>query len=231
MASRASFAEIGVEPGALRSPSAARAFDRRRRQASLCHGRAVEALSDFGRGAHVFGVNKGQFSAIDLCSAVLELTGPADVSVWTWCIADYEVQAVTAFLGDGRIQNFRLVMDWAGAQRDMPLVGEMQARFGLDCLRVTKTHAKLVTVATPDGWRIVVRGSMNLNANKRFEQFDVCDDPAIYSVVRDLEDELWRRGKPLPARELKHDDATRLLDAGDAAPAAPAWAPQGRRWF
>ena len=79
-----------------------------------------------------------------------------------------------------------MLMDWAGAQRDMPLVGDLQDRFGLDCIRVTKNHAKIVLVSTEDGWRVTLRGSMNLNANPRFEQFDVSDDPAIHGTVDDV---------------------------------------------
>ncbi|PIU08197.1 MAG: hypothetical protein COT28_03675 [Methylobacterium sp. CG08_land_8_20_14_0_20_71_15] len=220
-----------MAPSALRSPRSARAMDRRHSEAVLALHTAREALEPWGRGAHVFGTNKGQFSSIDLATAVLERTGPAEVSVWTWCIAEYEVQAVTAFLVDERITGFRLVMDWAGAQRDMPLVAEMQERFGVDCIRVTKTHAKIVTMSTPCGWRVVVRGSMNLNANRRFEQFDVSDDPAVYGVVRALEDELWQRGKPLPIAAMKHGEATALLGIGEEQAAAPSWAPAAKRWW
>lgn len=208
-------------------------MERRRSEAAIALTTARDALATWGRGAHVFGTNKGQFSAIDLAAAVLERTGPAEVSVWTWCIAEYEVQAMTAFLLDGRVATFRLVMDWAGAQRDMPLISDMQERFGLDCIRVTKTHAKIVTVATACGWRVVIRGSMNLNANRRFEQFDVSDDAAVYGVVRTIEDELWARGKALPIGKLTHREATALLDAGEAEAAAapPSWAPTAKRWW
>lgn len=206
-------------------------MERRRSEAAVALHTAREALEPWGRNAHVFGTNKGQFSAIDLAAAVLERTGPADVSVWTWCIAEYEIQAVTAFLVDSRIRSFRLVMDWAGAQRDMPLVADMQARFGVDCIRVTKTHAKIITVSTPCGWAVTIRGSMNLNANRRFEQFDVSDDAAVLGVVRGLEDELWARGKPLPIAAMKHSDATALLGAGELGEGAPSWAPASKRWW
>ena len=94
-----------------------------------------------------------------------------------------------------------MLMDWAGAQRDMPLVGDLQDRFGLDCIRVTKNHAKIVLVSTEDGWRVTLRGSMNLNANPRFEQFDVSDDLAIYATVDDVMAEIWQRSPALSCRE------------------------------
>ncbi|MBN8956893.1 MAG: hypothetical protein J0H17_10015 [Rhizobiales bacterium] len=179
----------------------------------------------------MFGLTKGQFSLIDLAAAALEHTGPAAVSVWTWCIADYEVQAFSAFMGDGRITSLRVVMDWAGAQRDMPLVGELQEKYGADCIRVTKTHAKIVTAVNAE-WSVTIRGSMNLNANPRFEQFDVSDDPGILAVVDSVMQELWERGKPLPARQLDHAGAVALLDAGEVKQAPVSWAPPAtKRWW
>jgi hypothetical protein len=221
-----------LEPGELESPGSARSRDRRRAAAAVALERARDALAPFGRGAHVFGVNKGQFSMIDIAAAVLEMTGPADVSVWTWVVAGYEVEAVSAFLNTGAIRSFRMVIDWTGAQRDMPYVADLQRRYGVDCIRVTKTHAKIVTISTDDGWRVVVRGSMNLNANPRFEQFDVSDDPTIFGVMAELEAELWRRGKALPVRELEHADAVNLLAKEGEAIALPDWAKApGKRWF
>lgn len=169
---------------------------------------------------------------IDIATAALEICGPAEVSVWTWCIAEYEVEAFSSFFIDQRVSALRVVMDWAGAQRDMPLVGDLQERFGVDCIRVTKTHAKIVTIATECGWRIVIRGSMNLNANPRFEQFDVSDDEGIFDAVTEVEEELWRDGKALPVRKLAHSDAVELLGAGDVVAPPTNWGPPvDRKWF
>jgi hypothetical protein len=229
---RRQFSDVGVDPGALRSARSAKALERRHKAAGLALEHAKAALAELGRGVHVFGLTKGQFSMIDLAAAVLDLTGPADVSLWTWCIAEYEVQAVSAFLNEGRIRSFRMVMDWAGAKRDMPLVADLQGRYGNDCIRVTKTHAKVVTVANEAGWRVVIRGSMNLNNNPRFEQFDVSDDPAVFGVVAGLEAELWQRGKALAVAELAHRDATDLLGVAEAKThgAPPAWAASLKAW-
>ncbi len=219
------FENIGLAPAAIRSKSSA--FGRRKEKSAQHLGSARDAIAGFGRDGHVFGITKGQFSMIDIAAAVLEKTGPADVAVWTLCIADYEVEAIGAFIGSGAIRDFRLVMDWAGAQRDMPIVSDLQARFGLDCIRVTKTHAKIVMVSNAD-WKVVIRGSMNLNSNPRFEQFDVSDGGAAWDVMDDVMVEMWDRAKPLPVRKLKHGDAVGLLNAGVAHPAPTLdWAAGG----
>jgi hypothetical protein len=221
----AQFGFMQAEPSDMRARGTTGAYKRRKASAARCLASATEALAGFESGSHVFGLTKGQFSMIDLADAALAITGPADVAIWTWCIAEYEVEAITKFLTDKRVESLRMVMDWTGAQRDMPVVEELQERFGLDCIRVTKTHAKIVTIATECGWRVTIRGSMNLNFNPRFEQFDVSDDAGIYAVVEDMMAELWERGKPLPVRKLHHGGATALLAASDAnAYQAPAWA-------
>lgn len=227
------FGKIGVAPKDFGGKGSTAAFAKRVATASVCLSYASAALRDFGRGSHVFGLTKGQFSMIDIAAAVLEKAGPADVAIWTWCIAEYEVEAFGAFFADQRVTSLRVVMDWAGAQRDMPIVDDLQNRFGVDCIRITKTHAKIVTIATASGWRVTIRGSMNLNANPRFEQFDVSDDSCIYGVVDDLMTELWTRGKPLPVRKLKHSDAVNLLNTGDVTAAPVSWGPpqSEKRWW
>ena len=224
---RRRFAEVGIEPGLLSTTAVSRPLQRRRSQAGLALEYAGRALANFDRRVHLFGLTKGQFSMIDLASALLARIGPADVSIWTWCVAEYEVQAVTAFIDEARIRRFRMVMDWAGAQRDMPLVGDLQARFGIDCIRVAKTHAKIVLLSNDDGWRVTVRGSMNLNANPRFEQFDVSDDADVFDTVDGVMGEMWRRAPALPVQRMSHQDA---LDAADLQGAA-GWAPPSSSWW
>ncbi len=223
------FESVGLAPGAFGARTAA--FEKRRESAARCEGLAVAALAEFRAGGHLFGLTKGQFSMIDIAAAMLARTGAADVTVWTWCIADYEIEAIGAFVVSEAIRSFRLVVDWAGAQRDMPVLADLQARFGDDCIRVTKNHAKVAMIANAE-WSVVIRGSMNLNANPRFEQFDVSDGGAAWDVMSGVTEELWRRGKPVPVGRLSHADAADLLGGSAAAEPRLGWAPRldGEWW-
>lgn len=203
---------------------AARVLHRRRETAALALGHAADALAGLQRGGHVFGLTKGQFSMIDVAAALLDRVGPARLSIWTWCIAAYEVAAVTAFMADRRVTGLRMVMDYSAARRDMPLLADLQGRFGADCLRVTKTHAKILTIATDCGWQLVARGSMNLNFNPRFEQFDVTDGPDAFGLVAGLEDALWQAAPPVPVRRVSHDKAADLLATAGGPVDQPDWA-------
>ena len=232
MAKTEKFEDFGVAPKMIHAKARSAAFIRRVDGAAVALNTAREAISGFSHGSHVFGLTKGQFSMIDIAAAALEKTGPASVSVWTWCIAEYEVEAFSAFFNDRRVEKLRVVMDWAGAQRDMPLTAELQEVFGVDCLRVTKTHAKIVTIQTDDGWRVVIRGSMNLNANPRFEQFDISDDDAIFETVAGIEAELWARGKSLPVKKLRHADKDALFEGAGGKAMKVIWGPENETpWF
>lgn len=172
---------------------------------------ARDFLAGIEKGGHVFGVTKGQFSMIDVADALLEIAGPSDVSVWTWCIADYEVEAVTAFMRDGRIRSLRMLVDHSSTQRESSLLADIQAKFGVDSMRATKNHAKVLTIRG-GGWHFVARGSMNLNSNRRLEQVDVSADEPSFRMIAAIEAEIWEAGKPLPVSEITHADTARLLD-------------------
>lgn len=111
----------------------------------------------------------------------------------------------------------------------MPLIADLQARFGLDCIRVTKTHAKMMTVCN-EHWSIAIRGSMNLNANPRCEQFDVSDGDGAAAIVLGLADELWARSKPLPVAQAIHRDAEQSYAGLGGGQRAASWADGLKRW-
>jgi hypothetical protein len=55
---------------------------------------------------------------------------------------------------------------------------------------MTRTHAKFALVSGND-WNISIRTSMNFNANPRFEQFDLDDNPQIFEFFYGLVDSLF----------------------------------------
>jgi hypothetical protein len=57
-------------------------------------------------------------------------------------------------------------------------------------VRYVINHAKIATVESETGLRFLLRGSMNLNFNPRFEQFDITEGGPEFDLVREIEDEL-----------------------------------------
>lgn len=151
--------------------------------------RATETIGKLVPGASVFGVTRGQISMIDLILACLDQTGPAAVSVWTWCIADYEVKCFERLMMDRRITSGLLVVDSGARAKNGEQLKRWMARFGAGSVKWVVNHAKLATVEGA-GLKLLLRGSMNLNFNPRFEQFDLDEGHPGFNLVRKIEGEL-----------------------------------------
>jgi len=151
----------------------------RRARAEETFTTASECIGALEPGMALFAVTRGQFSMIDAVLACLDQTGPAHISLWTWCIADYEVQVLERLLMDGRLHSGLLC----------ELLARWQAKFGEKSVRVLRNHAKIATIRTDD-WRLLLRGSFNLNFNPRFEQFDLTEGGPDFDLVERIEEEL-----------------------------------------
>ena len=150
---------------------------------------AAETIGVIEPGVSLFAVTRGQFSMIDAVLHVLDQVGPARVTLWTWTIADYEIDVFRRLLGDGRITGGLLVIDHGARTKNHALIAEWIGAFGVGSVRYVVNHAKIATVET-DGMRVLLRGSMNLNANSRFEQLDITEGGPEFGLVARLEAEL-----------------------------------------
>ena len=105
---------------------------------------ARDAIAGLEDGLDVFGFTKGQFSFVDLLDAVLDLTGPARVTVATWTAASADAAFLGGWCAQGRIRQFRLLIDYSFLTRKggMDAVDEVIRNFGPRAVRVTRTHAK-----------------------------------------------------------------------------------------
>ena len=143
------------------------------------------------RGGGVTGLTCGQFSLLDLVLALLEKTGPADVRLSTWSTGIRDAETAGALLKDGRIKSLRMYTDRSFPSRQPKYAARVVQIFGPDAIKCTRIHAKIALIQA-GGWRLVVRSSMNLNKNPRFEQFDVDDSPQMFEMIADWLDALDR---------------------------------------
>lgn len=140
---------------------------------------AAEAVGQLRPGMRVIGLTKGQFSMLDLLTALLAQTGPADVTVSTWTIAKGDADRVATFLANGAVRSFRLVIDRSFPTRYPQYCGTLLAHFGAGAIRMMRTHAKFALLSN-DRWALTCRASFNLNPNPRCEQFDLDDSREIH---------------------------------------------------
>ena len=153
---------------------------------------AAEAISGFSQGAEIFGFTKGQFSLIQLIEAVADIIGPSDATISTWTAANTDLAAANEFLQSGKLTSARFLLDFSFQRRAPGMANVIRETFGFESIRVSRVHAKFVLMRNDD-WSVVIRTSMNLNTNPRFEDFTLSDDPAMADFLENIVDELFQR--------------------------------------
>ena len=182
----------------------------RRKTAKQSFRTAAECIGVLKPGASLFAITRGQFSMIDAVLACLDQTGPAVVSLWTWTVAEYEVECLEALQNSGQITGGRLVIDYGARNKNAGIIANWKRSYGADSVRYVVNHAKIATIQT-DRFRLLLRGSMNLNMNPRFEQFDLTEGGPDFDLVKEVEDEL-----PILPDDCSGADAYKASKVADA---------------
>ena len=164
--------------------------DRREIRRSLAEPIAAAAIGTLTPGCELYGLTKGQFSLVDVVVALLAQTGPANVVLSTWTAAGSDIDFAMKLLADGRIKSMRFIVDYSFQSRQPAYCAALRERFGDDSIRVTKNHCKFVLILN-DVWNLAIRTSMNLNENRRLENCEISDDPALAGYLKDFTDTLF----------------------------------------
>lgn len=153
---------------------------------------AAAAIHGLTRDLEVYGFTKGQFSLLDLIVALLEITGPARVTLSTWTAARHEILSLAELAGTGLLLSMRWLVDFTFARRDPEAAHQIRQTFGLEAIRVAQSHAKFCLLENSE-WRLVLRSSMNLNMNPRFEDFTIAHDPQLADFLQTIIHDIWTR--------------------------------------
>lgn len=179
---------------------------------------AREALEALGPGGSIITLTFGQFSIGDVIRALLDRTGPADVTISTWTAAKAEIEHAYRMIEDGRIQSMRWLVDRSFATRQPEYCRALLDRFGPDTIRTTRTHAKWATIVG-GGLNLAIHTSCNLNTNPRLELIEVSDSAPLTDWFNGIADQLWDTldgrdlAGELPAR-VQTDDAAGPVKMG-----------------
>lgn len=153
---------------------------------------ASEAVKGFGPNGKVCGLTNGAFSLLSLIEAVLHITGPADVTISTWSAGLYDAGALNSLMASGMVRDVRLILDRSFKTRQVGYSLYIQDVFKDENIRTTNTHAKFVLIKN-DTYNVCIRSSMNLNENKRCENYDIDDDLDIYNLFNTFADDLFAK--------------------------------------
>ena len=155
---------------------------------------AKQAIGEIYPGCAIFGFTKGQFSLVDLISAILDQTGPASLFVSTWTAAGADLSEAFDLVQSGKITDIAFLVDLSFQRRKPAFAAKIRELFGETSVRVTKNHAKFCLIMN-DKWRLVLNTSMNLNFNPRFEDFYLQDDPALADFLYGIMKEIFKKSK------------------------------------
>lgn len=156
---------------------------------------AAEAIGEWDFTTEIFGFTKGAFSAIDIISHILSLAGDSDIVLSAWTAAKVDIGTVFDMESIGKVRSARWLFDLTFQRRSPELAHEIRRIFGYDAIRVAKNHAKFTLIGN-EKHKIVLRTSMNINFNPRFEDFTIIDDPELYDFIMAIIDEIWSKQAP-----------------------------------
>jgi hypothetical protein len=138
----------------------------------------------------IMGLTRGQFSLIDLVYSVLKKIGPSDVYIVTWSAGIKDVNNVKWMMDSSLIKKVRLITDHSYKTRQKKYAQSVEQLFGVENILTSEIHAKFVLICNDD-YKISIRTSMNLNANKTCESFELDEGDEIfdfyYSFISHLE--------------------------------------------
>lgn len=187
-------------------------------------GNARDAIGTLTPGCEILCLTYGQFSLIDALVAILEQTGPADVTLSTWTAADADLTTAARLMEAASITTMRMVVDRSFLTRQPDYCARMRELFGDDCIRTMRSHAKWAVIRNAE-WSIAIRTSMNLNTNPRLETIEISDDPSLADFLGAVADDLFTEQAPgefsgeLPGLESVANVARRgQVEMGRAVP-------------
>jgi len=167
----------------------ASAIATRRKTAVESFKTAADCIGTIEPGTSLFAITRGQFSMIDAALACLDQSGPAEVSLWTWTVAEYEIECLERLRNDNRITGATMIIDGGARNKNAGLIRQWKNTFGERSVRYVLNHSKIVTIQS-EKFKLLLRGSMNLNFNPRFEQFDLTEGGPDFDLVKQIESEL-----------------------------------------
>lgn len=158
-------------------------------------GAASDAIGKLEPGCEIYCLTFGQFSLIDALCAIIDQTGPADVTLATWTAADADLTRAEAMLAAAKVKSMRYIVDRSFETRMPHYCAAMRRLFGDDCIRTTRSHAKWCVIRN-ESWTLAIRTSMNMNHNPRLENIEISDDPELAGFMEQVADDLFAEQKP-----------------------------------
>jgi len=135
-----------------------------------------------------FGITTGDVSLIDVIDRVLVSVPNASIDIAIWTIGMRSLSRLRGMMASGDVQFVRLLIDRSYGPRNRAYTKTLTDTIGMDNIRVSLIHAKLVIVRNSE-ISALISTSMNLNTNRRYETFSIVYEPEPVRVCGELFDD------------------------------------------
>ena len=181
---------------------------------------ASQCIGELQHGCECFGFTNRTFSLFDVIECCLVQTGPADVDIATWTAASADIRRASEFVKSHIFRTLRFIVDPSFLSRQPDYCKLLVDQLG-DAIRTVKLHAKFITIGNDD-WHLVIRTSMNLNMNRRIENFEISDDKDFYMFFKNFVDDIYdqkqennfNQSLDFKAKRIAEPQSSRLSDYG-----------------
>ena len=192
------------------------AYSRRASRAAECLSAAAECIGPVEPGLSLFVLMGGDFSLLDAALHVAREIGPCHLSAWAWVVGEYDVDTIADWHARGALLSASLLLDRCAEDADIRGVspGDMwREAFGDASVRVCRVHSKAVRLWN-DSFRVLLRGSANLNRNDRLENLDISEGGPEFDLFAAVESEIAPLAKGCTYRQARA--VSRVDDSGGA---------------
>lgn len=146
---------------------------------------AADAARMLCKNCRIYGFTMGDFSLIDLIYHILVKIDGGHVITATWSAGIKDAHQVKWMMDSNLIYSYQIITDRSYETRQAKYALTLEQLFGRDNIRTSNIHAKF-TLIQNDNWKICIRTSMNLNANKTCENFEIEEGDSIYDFHADF---------------------------------------------
>lgn len=138
-----------------------------------------------GMGCRIHGFTMGKFSLIDLIHGILQKIGKAHVICATWSAGIKDAHQIEWLMTTDLVASFKLLTDHSYKTRQPKYAVTIEEIFGKENIRTSEIHAKF-TLIHNENHTLVITSSMNLNANKTCEIFEIEDNKEMFDFYMDF---------------------------------------------
>lgn len=142
----------------------------------------------------VYGILAGQFHFINiieyLVGQIEVYKEPMTLDISSWTIAKFEASRLAAISQSDYVSRLRVIVDNSMLNLVPDSFDFLRSLIADDSMRLLRCHCKFALISSKT-WNIAIRTSMNLNQNKRLENFEISDCIDLVLYMRDIVDDIF----------------------------------------